>query len=103
MHTNEITQVFKVLGDSNRNKIVSLLSEREQTVGELEKSLGQSQSSTSQNLKMLYDAGLVTYRKHGNFRLYSLQHETLKRVMLYFDALWDEGLQKMKANLESNG
>ncbi len=94
------TSVFKVLADVNRSKMVMLLGEKEHTVGTLEKSLGLSQSSTSQHLKILHSAGLVSFRKFGNFRYYSLRSAELKKAMNYFDRLWDDGFELMKSNLE---
>lgn len=102
MSTLAVSSVFKVLADDNRNRMVLLLGEKEQTVGELEKSLGLSQSSTSQHLKILNDAGLVTIRKHGNFRIYSLKKEALKKAMSFFDRLWDEQLNQLKNHLEQS-
>ncbi|MDN5201906.1 metalloregulator ArsR/SmtB family transcription factor [Fulvivirgaceae bacterium BMA10] len=96
----QVESVFRILADKNRTRMVKLLGENELTVGELERSLGLSQSATSQHLKLLNDAGLVVCRKHGNFRIYSLRKEALQKAMRYFDSLWDEGLNKMKTKLE---
>lgn len=93
--------VFGALGDTNRFKIVGLLGQKDYTVAELMDSLKISQSSTSQHLKILYNAGLVSFIKHGNFRIYSLQKEELKKAMHFFDHLWDTGLERMKFNLEN--
>ncbi len=102
MKITNAASIFKALGDGKRMHLVKLLGERECTVGELEKSLKLSQSATSQHLKLLKDAGLVTSRKHGNFRIYRLQKNKLQEAMRFFDQLWDEGLETMKTKLESN-
>lgn len=95
-----VESVFGALGDQNRFKIVMQLGEKDYTVDELKNSLAISQSSTSQHLKILYDVGLVSYKKHGNFRIYSLRKEELRKAMHFFDEFWDTGLQKIKMNLE---
>ena len=92
--------VFKVLADRKRREMIHLLSEKERTVGELEKALDLSQSSTSQHLKLLNSAGLVSFRKHGNFRLYSLQTQALQEAMKFFENLWSKGLSDLKTKLE---
>ncbi len=102
MAISQVEAVFKVLSDRNRIKLVRLLGQKERTVGELEKLLRMSQSSTSQHLKLLKNAGLVSSRKHGNFRIYSLRAAQLRDAMGYFDNLWDESLKQMKAKLEGD-
>ena len=102
MKSSNAATIFKALGEGKRMQMVRLLGEREWTVGELEKSLKLSQSATSQHLRLLKDAGLVAFRKHGNFRIYRLQKGKLREAMSFFDQLWDEGLQIMKAKLEQN-
>ena len=94
--------VFGALGDRSRFQMVSLLGEKDCTVQELRSSLGISQSSTSQHLKVLHQAGLVAFTKHGNFRIYSLRRNKLKKAMHFFDNLWDDGLVKLKSTLEGN-
>ena len=96
-----VEMIFGALGDQNRFQIVNLLGRKNHTVDELRNSLGISQSSTSQHLKVLHQAGLVAFTKHGNFRINSLRRNELKKAMHYFDNLWDEGFEKLKSNLEN--
>ncbi len=96
-----IEKTFRALSDHNRFKMVLLLGEKPSTVEELRSKLAISQSSTSQHLKILHGVGLVTYAKHGNFRIYSLRLDELKKAMQFFNHLWDEGLTKLKLSLES--
>ncbi len=96
-----IERTFGALSDQHRLKMVLLLGERPCTVDELRKKTGISQSSTSQHLKVLSEAGLVNCSKHGNFRIYSLRQGELKKAMQFFDRLWDEGLSNLKSRLEN--
>lgn len=95
-------KVFGALGDHNRFKMIVMLGQKPSTVDELRKGLNISQSSTSQHLKVLNNAGLVSFKKHGNFRVYSIKNDELKRAMSFFDYLWDESLAKLKMKLESD-
>lgn len=102
MNSSNAVSIFKALADAKRMQIVTLLGESECTVGELESKLELSQSATSQHLKLLKDAGLVSYRKHGNFRIYKLQKSKLQEAMQFFDQFWDKGLGSLKSKLEGN-
>lgn len=67
-----LVEVFKVLGDTTRLKIVKLLSERELRVGEIVEILGLAQSSVSQHLARLRSAKLVNERREGQVVYYTL-------------------------------
>ncbi len=96
-----VRNVFKALSDQSRFDMVVQLGEGPCTVDELRTRLDISQSSTSQHLKILHEAGLVSYSRHGNFRTYTLRKNELKKAMHFFDDLWDDGLERLKRNLES--
>jgi len=82
--------------------MIHLLGAGSRTVNELMTSLEISQSSTSQHLKVLLDAELVNFTKHGNFRIYSLREDTLKKAYHFFDGLWDRDLQRLKSIAEKD-
>lgn len=68
----EFLKVMKALSDPNRVKLIKLLQRRVLCVCELTEALGLSQSSVSKHLKILEEAGLITYAKDGlwvNYRL----------------------------------
>lgn len=65
-------EVFALLGTPLRLRIVSLLCEREMNVGELRSALGGAQPSVSQNLAMLYRAGVLTRQRKGANVFYSV-------------------------------
>jgi len=64
--------VFKALGDSNRLRILSMLSERSLCVCEINSVLNISMSTISSHLKILRNAGLVTSEKDGRWIFYSV-------------------------------
>jgi ArsR family transcriptional regulator len=68
----EFVRVMKALSDPNRVKILKLLQHRELCVCELQAALGVAQPTVSNHLKVLENAGLVSYKKDGlwvNYRL----------------------------------
>ena len=65
-------KVMKALSDPNRVKMVKLLQHKVLCVCEIQAALGLAQSTASKHLKILEEAGLITYFKDGlwvNYRL----------------------------------
>lgn len=72
MSMRDFIKVMKALSDPNRVKIVKLLQRRALCVCEIQEALGLAQSTTSKHLKILEEAGLISYLKEGpwvNYRL----------------------------------
>ncbi len=61
----EFIKVMKALSDPNRVKILKMLQHRSLCVCEMQAALGIAQPTVSNHLKVLEDAGLVSYRKSG--------------------------------------
>ena len=61
------------IGDSNRMKILLLLSKREMCVCELESALGLPQPTVSHHLGLLEQADLLRRSKKGRFVFYEVQ------------------------------
>jgi ArsR family transcriptional regulator len=68
----EFIKVMKALSDPNRVKVVKMLQFRSLCVCELQTALQIAQPTVSNHLKILEEAGLVTYRKSGLWVNYSL-------------------------------
>ena len=58
-------EVFALLGTPMRLRMMNLLCEREMNVGELHSILGGAQPNISQNLALLYRAGVLTRQRQG--------------------------------------
>jgi ArsR family transcriptional regulator, arsenate/arsenite/antimonite-responsive transcriptional repressor len=65
-------KVMKALSDPSRVKIVKLLQQRVLCVCEIRTALGLAQSTASKHLKILEEAGLITYFKEGLWVNYQL-------------------------------
>ncbi len=61
-----------IICEPTRTQIVRALSPGPLSVGELASSLGRSKSATSQHLRVLRDAGVVSARRRGRVVTYSL-------------------------------
>ncbi len=68
----DMADIFKVLGDPNRVKIVQCLAQEELCVCDLAHLLGMSISAVSHQLRALRDRRLVKYRRAGKSVYYSL-------------------------------
>jgi DNA-binding transcriptional ArsR family regulator len=65
-------EIFKVLGDPTRVRLLFALAQRELCVCDLSAVLGMTQSAISHQLRVLRSARLVRYRKAGKIVYYSL-------------------------------
>jgi DNA-binding transcriptional ArsR family regulator len=72
--------IFAVIGDARRRRILELLAVSERSVGALTTELGIAQPSVTQHLTALRDAGLVTSVKRGTSSIYSLNAAPLAEV-----------------------
>ncbi len=70
--TVRMANIFKVLCDPSRLKIVIALQVGELCVNDLAKATEFSQSSVSHHLKSLRDLNLVRYRREGKLTFYAL-------------------------------
>lgn len=61
----EFIKVMKAVSDPNRIKILKMLQHRSLCVCEMQAALGIAQPTVSNHLKVIEDAGLVTYSKSG--------------------------------------
>ncbi len=68
----DFIRVMKALSEPNRVRILKILQEGPLCVCEIRTALGISQPTVSNHLKVLEEAGLVTYRKEGLWVHYRL-------------------------------
>ncbi|MDY3973817.1 helix-turn-helix transcriptional regulator [uncultured Veillonella sp.] len=71
----QLAELFKVLGDPTRIRIVRHLLNKEMCVSEIADTMGMGQSAISHQLRVLRQARLVTFRKEGKTAWYSLNDE----------------------------
>ncbi|WDU82543.1 ArsR/SmtB family transcription factor [Caloramator sp. Dgby_cultured_2] len=76
----DVAELFKVLGDTTRIKIICALFESEMCVCDIAALLNMSQSAVSHQLRVLKAARLVKFRKEGKVVYYSLDDEHVKMI-----------------------
>jgi ArsR family transcriptional regulator, arsenate/arsenite/antimonite-responsive transcriptional repressor len=72
----EFIKVMKALSDPARVRIMKMLQHKTMCVCEIQTALDKAQSTTSKHLKILEDAGLITYQKNGLWVNYKLADGT---------------------------
>lgn len=75
-----LAELFKVLGDGTRIKIIYALFEQELCVCDIADLLGMTQSAISHQLRVLKNTRLVKYRRSGKTVFYSLDDEHIRKI-----------------------
>ena len=95
--------MFEVLAAPHRRRILDLLREGEQAVGDLVAAVGISQPGVSKHLRVLREAGLVEVRTDAQRRLYRLRPEPLREIddwLAPYRAAWADRLDTLEAHLD---
>lgn len=75
-----LTALFKILGDSTRTKILWILDHHEMCVCDIANVLNMTKSSISHQLAILREAGIVRFRRSGKEVYYTLDDEHISRL-----------------------
>jgi len=86
---NELTNVFKVLSDETRLRIIMMVFQKKLCVCELCEVLKVSQSKISRNLSKLRDMNFVAFERREKFIFYSLKMDNRVLVSVVKDILDD--------------
>ena len=78
---NQLARIGKGLSHGNRLELLELLAQRECSVDDLADVAGLSVANTSQHLKQLRQAGLVTSRKEGQRVFYRINSEDVLSLL----------------------
>lgn len=90
-----LSPLFHALADPNRLRIIELLRQEALTVGAIAERLDISQPQTSKQLRVLYDAGLVSVTIEANRRRYALNRQALAPM-----EIWRSRLEAETARLD---
>src|SRR4051794_28781249 len=94
---------IRALANPNRRAMLVLVWDAERTAGEIARESGLSAASTSQHLRVLREAGLVSVRAQANRRLYRADPDRLAELRAALDAFWGERLARMRDAAEAGG
>lgn len=85
----DLTELFRIFGDSTRVRILYALFEAELCVCDIAALLGMSQSAISHQLRALKNVRLVKARREGKTVFYSLADDHVKTII-------DQGLEHVR-------
>lgn len=80
LELERLSELFKILGDLTRIKILWSLDNHEMCVCDIANVLNMTKSSVSHQLAVLRSAGIVKYRKAGKEVYYTLDDEHIKKL-----------------------
>jgi len=77
----DLSELFKIFGDSTRIRILYVLFESDMCVCGIAELLGMTQSAISHQLAVLKKAKLVRYRREGKTIFYSLSDDHVRTIL----------------------
>jgi DNA-binding transcriptional ArsR family regulator len=95
--------VFQVLADPTRRRIVDALRDGEKSVNELVEMVDIGQPGVSRQLAILEEADFVVVRPEGRRRFYALRPEPFQELSQFvttYRALWEGRLERFAAELD---
>jgi DNA-binding transcriptional ArsR family regulator len=98
-----IADIFAVLGDPTRRRLVEALRTGERSVSELVDAVDIGQPGVSRQLAILEEARFVRVRPDGRRRLYSLRPEPFRDLDDWasrYSDLWEARLDRFSAELD---
>jgi DNA-binding transcriptional ArsR family regulator len=101
----DMLSTFDVLAEPTRRRILDLLIETEQPVGDLVATLDISQPGVSKHLRVLREAGLVEARTDAQRRIYRVRPEPFVEIDAWlepFRRLWGGTLDALERHLDDD-
>jgi ArsR family transcriptional regulator len=101
LNYEENSKIIKAMSDSNRLKIIDILSCGERCACDILEYFDFTQPTLSHHMKVLMDCGLVACRKEGLWSYYSLNSANCSKLIIFLMNLvteTDECICKDKSN-----
>lgn len=92
---------IQAISDPTRFAILQLVKDDEMPAGEIATHFKtMTRPAVSQHLRVLKDRGLISERRHGTKRLYSVCGQGIKDIQEFLDQFWESRLLKLKQVVE---
>ncbi|MGH9982690.1 MAG: metalloregulator ArsR/SmtB family transcription factor [Nitrososphaeraceae archaeon] len=92
---------WKALSDENRREILLLLKKKDMTPTEVVEHFNFTLPAVSAHLRVLKDADLITEKKRGKNRFYSLNRNTTIEIIKFLEQIYDYNLSSLKEYIEN--
>jgi DNA-binding transcriptional ArsR family regulator len=93
-------EVFEAIAQPKRREILQLLAAGELSAGDVASRFAVTQPAISQHLKVLKQTGLVSERRDGTRRLYSVRPEGMADLHSFLARVLPAGLERLKQAAE---
>lgn len=93
---------LRALSHPHRRRMLQLVADAERTSSELAGRCRLSRPATSQHLKVLREADLVSVRADGNRRLYRARADRVADVLKMLDDFWGDRLAALRDEVEGS-
>jgi DNA-binding transcriptional ArsR family regulator len=102
-HYRKITILdsIQAIGHPTRFEILHLVRDREMAAGEIAQCFDQTRPAISVHLRILLHAGLLSERRAGTKRLYTVRPEGFAPLHEFLAGFWDVRLQGLKRAAEA--
>jgi DNA-binding transcriptional ArsR family regulator len=94
-------EALRAIANPRRRAMLELVWDGERSAGDIARRSGLSAPATSQHLRVLRDAGLVSVRVDANQRLYRAEPARVAEVRAALEAFWGERLERLRDDLEA--
>lgn len=92
---------WKALADDNRRQILLILKKKDMIPTEIAKHFNFTLAAVSTHLRILRDADLLTEKKRGKNRFYSLNNKRTLDMIEFFEDVYDFKLNSLKEYVEN--
>lgn len=92
---------WKALSDDSRREILLLLKRKDMIPTEIAEHFSFTLPAVSTHLRILKEAELITEKKQGKNRFYSLNRKRMLKLIEFFEDMYDYNLNSMKEYVEN--
>ena len=92
---------WKALSDDSRREILLLLKRKDMIPTESAEHFSFTLPAVSTHLRILKEAELITEKKQGKNRFYSLNRKRMLKLIEFFEDMYDYNLKSLKEYVEN--
>lgn len=93
--------LWKALSDDSRREILLLLKRKDMIPTEIAEHFSFTLPAVSTHLRILKEAELITEKKQGKNRFYSLNRKRMLKLIEFFEDMYDYNLNSLKEYVEN--
>jgi DNA-binding transcriptional ArsR family regulator len=97
-----VEEPLRAIANARRRAMLELIWDAERSAGDIARGTGLSPAATSQHLRVLLDAGLVSVRADANRRLYRAEPRRVAEVRAALEAFWGDRLARLREDVEGS-